>query len=128
MQSKLRAAKRAATKDASLQKLVADAEADVVTAVTAAEAATVDLDFPEATSGPERPATYWRRREVVEADARAAAAAHEAAAAKAAEHRAETFEQRARQAAQEQDEKPDADSRWFTAAGAAFRFQCSLCL
>ena len=118
-QSKVRSAKRAATKDASLLSLVADAEAAVATEVAAAKNAPVDLDFPAATSGPERPASYWRRREVLEADASAVAAADAAAVAKAAARRTHTLAQRAGQAAQEPVARADADERYFKAARVA---------
>ena len=54
----VRAAKRVAAKDASQQQLVADAERGGAQAVATACTAIVDLDFPQATSGSQRPASY----------------------------------------------------------------------
>ena len=127
-QAKVRAAKRTAAKDASQHRLVTEAEAGVATAVAGAESAPIDLDLPNVTSGPERPASYWRWREVLEADARATAVADEAVAAEAAARNTRTLADRAWQAAdraKQAAEGPgalfDADARWFTASRVALQ-------
>ena len=115
----VRAATRAAAKDASLQHLIADAEANVATAIAAARSAPVELDIPNVTVADyERPESYWRTREVEEADAAAAAAAAEAAMAAAVKQGADARLKRAMQASDGPDPPASAFDGWLEASAA----------
>ena len=115
----VRAATRAAAKDASLQQLVADAEANVATSTATARAAPVELDFPNVTVADyERPESYWRRREVGEADATAAAAAAEAVMAAAVKQGADARLKRAMQASDGPDPPASAVENWLEVSAA----------
>lgn len=108
----VRAAKRAAAKDASQQQNIVDTEKEGAQGIARASSASVDLDLPDATGGSERPAWYWRRREVQEAEAAAATAAAEAAAAAAAEQGAEARLKRMEQAMDRPGASEAATDRW----------------
>ena len=115
----VRAATRAAARDASLQPRVADAEANVATVIAAARSAPVELDIPNVTVADyERPESYWRRREVEEADAAAAAAAAEAVMAAAVKQGADARLKRAMQASDGPDPSASAFGDWLEASAA----------
>ena len=108
----VRTAKRVASKDASQQQLIICAGKEGAEIIAKACAASVDLDLPNATVGSERPASYWRKREVQEAEAAAATAAAEAAAAAAAEQGAEARLNRLEQAMDKPGAPDAATHRW----------------
>ena len=114
----VRAAKRAAAKDEAVRSGVAQAEAEAVAAIAAARSATVDLDIPHATVGVERPESYWRMRELQEAEAAATAAAAEAAMAAAAKQGTEAALCRTVQAMEKPDAPERATHQWLEASGA----------
>ena len=114
----VRTATRAAAKDSSLQQRVADAEQAGAKAVAAACSAAIDLDIPAATGYAERPASYWRRREVQEADAAAAEAAAEAAVACTVKEGAEARVKRASQALRQPNAADGATDRYLEIAKA----------
>eukprot|EP00966_Prymnesium_polylepis_P016463 379574-Prymnesium_polylepis.1 len=114
----VRAAKRAAAKGAGKQQLSTDAEAQRDRAVAAACAQPIDLDFPNATVGRERPMEYWLRQDVQQADAVAAAAAEERTIVCAQMQRAETREKRAFDAVLRDDAPDGAADQWRAATSA----------
>ena len=109
----LRAAQRAAAKDPALQQGVIGAEANRDVAVANARAQCVELDIPNVTVGSKRPDSYWRSREVQQAEGAAARAAAQLRAAKAAVIGAQAREERAAQAARKPDAPESSTNEWF---------------
>ena len=108
----LRAAQRAAAKDPALQQGFVDVEANRDVAVANAHARRVELDIPNVTLGSKRPASYWRSREVQQAEGAVARAAAELRAAEAAVIGAKAREERAAQAARKLDAPESATKEW----------------
>ena len=114
----VRAATRAAAKDPSQQQLVADAESAREQAAADACAAPIDLDFPDAAAGRERPNDFWRSRQVQKAEGAAATVAARATVAAAAQQGTEARLNRAWEAMEKPGAPDTAVDRWLSASTA----------